>query len=271
MRMTVDVIAEGESEMNETSGRREPGESGEDGGDAGHECGQIIAYDYTLKLADGQEKTFRLRLDRTTLGLVPVDDTRPPKWAELSCQKCPNCPLLEAEHAYCPIATNLPELMEFTWSLASFEDVTVTIETEERRYARHTTVQAAISSLLGIYMVTSGCPVMDKLRPMVRFHLPFATSEETTYRAVTMYLMAQYLRLKRGKSPDWELRDLRHIYSEVQTVNASFVRRLHETEIGDANTNALVRLDAFAGILLLSMDMDRLENIESLFASSGLT
>ena len=234
------------------------------------ERGRIITYRYTLELADGQERTFDLLLDRATLGLVPAEDARPPSWAELSCQQCPNCPLHEAEHRYCPIAVNLPELMDFAGSLVSYDDVTVTIDTEERRYTRHTTLQAAISSLLGIYMVTGGCPVMDKLRPMVRFHLPFATSEETTYRALSMYLMAQYLRLKHGKSPDWELRDLRGIYSEVHTVNASFVRRLQEIEVGDASTNALVRLDAFAGTVLLSINMERLDNIEALFASSGL-
>tara|TARA_B100000686_G_scaffold86198_1_gene93073 strand:- start:90 stop:251 length:162 start_codon:yes stop_codon:yes gene_type:complete len=47
--------------------------------------------------------------------------------------------------------------------------------TDERCYVEHTTMTEAVSSLLGIYMVTSGCPVMDKLRPMVRFHLPLAT------------------------------------------------------------------------------------------------
>jgi len=231
---------------------------------------RTIVYQYALELADGQERTFDLRLDRATLGLVPTAGGSPPPWAELSCQQCPNCPLRESEHEFCPIAVNLPELMDFAKSLVSYDDVTVTIDTEERRYTRHTTLQAAISSLLGIYMVTGGCPVMDKLRPMVRFHLPFATSEETTYRAMAMYLMAQYLRLKRGECPDWELRDLRNIYNEVHTVNTSFVRRLQETEIGDASTNALVRLDAFAGTVLLSIDMDRLDDIEGLFASSYL-
>lgn len=232
--------------------------------------GNTIGYRYTLALIDGREKVFDLDLDRTTLGLVPTAATEPPQWAELTCRQCPNCPLQVAEHRYCPIAVNLPELMGFTGSLVSFEDVTVTIDTEERRYTGETTLQAAISSLLGIYMVTSGCPVMDKLRPMVRFHLPFATPEETTYRAMSMYLMAQFLRLKGGKSADWELRGLRHIYNEVHTVNASFVKRLQETAKGDANTNAIVRLDAFAGIVLLSVDMDQLDNIEALFASSSL-
>ncbi len=65
---------------------------------------------------------------------------------------------------------------------------------------------------MGIYMVTSGCPVMGKLKPMVKFHLPFASGEETSYRMVTMYLLAQFFKYKNGKEPDWDLKNLVKIY-----------------------------------------------------------
>jgi Domain of unknown function (DUF6901) len=52
----------------------------------------------------------------------------------------------------------------------------------ERSYFKKTTMQKGIVSLLGILLVSSGCPVMAKLRPMVRFHLPFASMLATTFR-----------------------------------------------------------------------------------------
>ena len=64
----------------------------------------------------------------------------------------------------------------------SYEEVEVFITTKARTYMKRTTLQKGLSSLLGIYMVTSGCPTMEKLKPMVRYHLPFATEEETKYR-----------------------------------------------------------------------------------------
>ena len=114
-------------------------------------------------------------------------------------------------------------------------------------------------------MVTSGCPIMDKLRPMVRFHLPLATPDETVFRAMAMYLVAQYFISRHGGDPDWNLEKLPLIYREVHAVNSSFMNRLHETAVRDASLNAIVRLDAFASIIVMSFDFDQLEGIEAMF------
>ena len=116
-------------------------------------------------------------------------------------------------------------------------------------------------------MVTSGCPVLDMLRPMVRFHLPFATPTETTYRAVAMYLMAQFFLHRNGQKPDWELDDLVRVYGEVQAVNQGFSQRLREISSEDASSNALNILDCFASFIVLSIDEDMLSNFESLFTA----
>ena len=137
--------------------------------------------------------------------------------------------------------------------------------TDQREYIKHTTVQQALSSLLGIYMVTSGCPIMDKLRPMVRFHLPFATREETMYRVLAMYLMAQYFRQRNGREPDWEMENLVHMYEDVTVVNKSFVDRLNQIATDDANANALIILDCFANYIVMSVDEGTLADIEVLF------
>ena len=173
---------------------------------------QTLTYNYTFKLENEAAKTFDVHLDDKTLSALQPQRDSHPEWTALSCCKCPNCPLDEEEHPHCPIAVNLVEPVEFFKAMPSYQEIDVRLETDERTYTKQTTVQKGLSSLLGIYMVTSGCPVMDKLRPMVRFHLPFATPQETAYRAVAMYLLAQYFLHRRGKEPDWELKDLIRLY-----------------------------------------------------------
>lgn len=224
-----------------------------------------IEYRYTFLLEGGRERTFDLRLDRRSLALVAATPADPPPWTALSCRQCDNCPLNQAVHPHCPIALGIVDLVAFFTDVASYEEVDVRIVTDERSYVKHTTTAEAVSSLLGIYMVTSGCPVMDRLRPMVRFHLPMATAQETTFRAIAMYLVAQYFVYRRGGRPDWDLKGLPQIYREVQVVNRAFMHRLRQTGVSDASLNALVRLDLFASVILMSFDLDSLDEVEALF------
>jgi hypothetical protein len=103
-------------------------------------------------------------------------------------------------------------------------------------------------------MATSGCPVLEQLKPMVRFHLPFASLEETIFRMVSMYLVAQYLRHQAGKTAEWGLDGLRKIYAQVEQVNSDFADRLVGAAQNDVNINALVNLDAFAKMVPLAAD-----------------
>ena len=116
-------------------------------------------------------------------------------------------------------------------------------------------------------MVTSGCPVLAPLRPMVRFHLPFATRLETIFRAVSSYLVGQYLRARKGERADWELSGLAHTYKLVGKVNRAFALRLRAAVDKDANLNALVQLDVFAKALPESID-EELEDMRFLFESA---
>ena len=232
-----------------------------------HDSPDKISYHYKFIFSNGIGREFNLALDRKTLNLISVPRDSYPEWAELKCFKCPNCSLGESKVRFCPIAVNLIELIDFFKTLLSYEEVEVLIETEARRYMKHTTLQKGLSSLIGIYMVTSGCPVMDKLKPMVRHHLPFATLEETRYRVISMYLLAQYFLFRRGRVPDWELKNLIKIYDDIRIVNKSFCKRLSEIKIKDASVNAVVILDTLADFILFSMDKDTLKDMESQFSA----
>ncbi|MEW6753438.1 MAG: hypothetical protein AB1505_21015 [Candidatus Latescibacterota bacterium] len=227
-----------------------------------------IVYQYTFGLGEGRgARTFRLHLRPSDLGLVAPERDSYPAWTALACGRCTCCPLDPASHPRCPIAAQLTELVDFFADSPSYGEVDVEIDSFERRYTRRTTVQKAVSSLLGVYMVTSGCPIMDGLRPMVRFHLPFATVEETTYRVISMYLTAQYLRHRRGLSADWSLAHLVERYESVQQVNRGFLERLRRIEHQDAGANALIILDTFASHLVLALSEDHLDGLEALFGS----
>jgi len=209
----------------------------------------VLRYIYIYKFSDGRSKHFDVRLDQASLHL---QDKRPeslPLWAMLPFEKCEVCPLNEADHTYCPIAANLAGVVEEFRNFLSHEKVNVTVVCEERIYGKDTTVQGGLSPLLGIIMTTSGCPVMEQLKPMVRFHLPFASLDETIFRGVTMYLLAQFFRQQEGKPATWSLEGLPPIYTEVGKVNRDFAKRMRAAAKKDANVNALVNLDVFASMM----------------------
>ena len=139
------------------------------------------------------------------------------------------------------------------------------METQERKYLKKVPLQVGLSSLLGIYMVTTGCPILEKLKPMVRYHLPFASIEETTYRSVTMYLLAQFFLLRRKNKPDWNLDNLAAIYNDIQVVNKNVCDKLQEIISRDAAANALIKLDYSALYISLRLNQDILDEIESYF------
>jgi hypothetical protein len=161
------------------------------------------------------------------------------------------------------VAVKLAPVVETFRNARSTQQVRMTVRTPERTYQKDTTVEDGLRSMLGIYMVTSNCPVMDELRPNVRFHLPFASGQETVYRAIAMYLVSQYFRSQRGEQPDWELRNLRTIYELVSCVNQGISRRLLAACQDDANLNAVVILSTFGESLrsFLAEWLDKLERL----------
>lgn len=226
---------------------------------------RTIIYNYRFKFNDGTEKEFHIKLDSKTLDLIQPEIQSFPSWAELNFFRCPNCPLNENQYKFCPIAVNLSNVVDAFKGRVSHEEVDITITTEERTYGKHTALQRGLSSMIGIFMVTSGCPIMEKLKPMVRHHLPFASEEETKYRAIAMYLFAQYFLSKHGEKPDWELKKLSDIYNDVRIVNKAFCQRLSNIQTKDASINALVILDCFAGSVRFSINKDMMDEIEIIF------
>ncbi|HTY12241.1 MAG TPA: hypothetical protein VMF88_14365 [Bacteroidota bacterium] len=203
-----------------------------------------IQFRYTFEFENREVKVFEITLNGESLELVHEKDLPKPEWTKLSFYPCEHCPLApESEH--CPVAVNLSQIVTEFKDSVSHERTRVTVETPERTYMKDTTLQKGLSSIIGIYMVTSNCPVMDKLRPMVRFHLPFATPTETLFRTVSTYLTGQFLLMRDGKKPDWEMEKLVDLYKAISAVNKGMSRRISNASVKDANVNAVIILHSF--------------------------
>jgi hypothetical protein len=222
-----------------------------------------IVYKYSFTLETGELKEIELCLDSDTLALLSVEAAGVlPIWTRLTYSQCPHCPLDVKQHPHCPIAVNISSLADSFGDFQSHHKSKVCVQNNVRTVFKNTDIQTALSSILGIYMVTSGCPVMDKLRPMVRFHLPFSNALETQYRAICMYLFGQYLRHKQGKKPDWDLTGFEKMYAEIRVVNLAFSQRLSYVGDSDANQNALIILDNCAAMINLNAQANEVIPVE---------
>jgi hypothetical protein len=221
-------------------------------------------FKYKFQFDDGTEKEFVALLDARSLQLLRSPNPNKPEWTKLKYQQCENCPLDDSVE-YCPVAVNLAHLVdEFKFS-TSHDKTWVVVEAPERTYAQETSVQNGLASIMGIYMVTSNCPILDNLRPMVRFHLPFATATESIYRIIAMHLVGQYFRKRQGLEPDWDLDKLIDLYKEIGKVNKGLWSRLSKASSFDANVNALIVLNTFGDALRFAARKD-FDDIAPLFA-----
>ncbi len=220
---------------------------------------------YELTLAADRHANFTIRLHPETLRTLAPTPEPAPEWAALGFQQCPNCPLKVAACPNCPVALQLSEVVPQFAQVFSYERLDARVTVKERAYERRDLpAQVALSSLLGIFMVTSGCPVMAPLKPMVRFHLPFADELETMVRSTSMYLLGQYFVGQDGGAPDWTMQGLVEVYRATGTVNRAFAQRLRAAAPKDANVNALIRLDTFARALPDTIE-NQLEELRFLF------
>ena len=185
----------------------------------------------------------------------------PPFWTELKFSQCANCPLSSAEHAHCPAALHMAPAVESLKELVSFDTVRVTVKQAERTIYAETSAQQALSSVLGLIMATAGCPWTDRLRPMARFHLPFASEAETVYRSVCMFLLAREL-LGAGDGPGFAT--LEDLYENLHVVNRDMSRRLGAATRTDPARNAMALLDSYTTLLPAALESS-LEELKPLF------
>lgn len=219
---------------------------------------------YRLTYESGIHRCYPVLLDSNTLGVCDHQLADPHPWQALDFRKCPNCSLSNDDVTYCPVALNLGVIVQDCEMFQSHTDVHLEVETEQRLISADTTIQRALSSLLGLLLAVSDCPHTRVFRPMARFHLPLASEEETIYRAASMYLLGQYFVSKEGGEVDLDLSGLTNIYHNLHIVNKSLAERIRAATESDATVNAVVLLDLLAKAMPYSIT-DSLHELRHLF------
>jgi len=177
------------------------------------------------------------------------------QWAELEFNKCKHCPLSSEDNKYCPTARALGRVAHKFSNVKSFTETKVAVVTADRTYLKHTSTQDALQSIFGLIMATSGCPHLNFLKPMARFHLPFASLNETMVRILSFYFVKQYFNQNDNNnttakaSTPFSLDSLSNAYDKVTIVNSHLIERLRSLGKGDADLNAVIILDSFASML----------------------
>ncbi len=221
---------------------------------------------YQFRFPDNSTRDFLFKLDKESLALKSeVDTSKLPEWTQLDHHKCSNCTLKSEDNPFCPIAKEYHYILDSFKASFSFEEVKVIAKVPERVYFKETSLQSGISSMIGIVNVTSGCPVLSTLRPMVRYHLPFASAEETTFRSASVFLLKKYL-MSKNKSvlPKIDWQELADELEQVSIVNLGLASRIKNMSSGDANINSLLILDGFAKITGFTLE-NGVEELKYLF------
>ncbi len=230
---------------------------------------ESINIKYTLESPD-MDFSVDLVFDKKDFSLLNLNDGEK-DWARLAFHKCSHCPLNSEEYPFCPLARAIDSVISKIHNLLSYDEVHAEVEYNNRVVSADITAQRALSSLLGLIIPGSGCPHTRYFRPMSRYHLPFADTEEKIYRATTMFLLAQYFIHKKSGCIPTDFSRLENIYSNVHIVNTQICKRLREFCENDSTLNAITILDTLTVSIHSALKHD-LEKFESYFSafSEGL-
>ena len=221
-----------------------------------------ITIKYNLKSAD-MDFTMDLVFDNKDFSLLN-HKTGGNEWTRLTFHQCSHCPFKEEEQPFCPLASAIDSVIAKIHNFLSYDEVDARVDFKNRTVSAHITVQRALSSLLGLIIPASGCSHTLYFRPMSRFHLPFADTEERIYRATTMFLLGQYFIHKKSGCIPTDFSRLEAIYDNVHIVNTQICKRLREFCANDSPVNAITILDTLTVALHSALKHD-LEAFASYF------
>jgi hypothetical protein len=208
---------------------------------------------YLFQLESGVSHRFDVEFDRVQA------DSDLPEWTRLELDKCPHCPLPDAQGARCPAAADLVPIVERFSALSSIDRVQVHVVTPEYEARKRTDTQTALSALMGLILATSACPILRRMLPLAHMHMPFASPTERVYRIVSMHLLGSFLQ---GESSG--LDGLDKFFADIELLNQAFCGRLNRALKRDAGINALLALHSRSMLASLSIKPE-MENIRAWF------
>jgi len=219
------------------------------------------ALTYRVTLGPNQTLEYVFAEGEEGIKLVKSANQASMKWMTLEHHQCDNCPLNPTSQPLCPVAENLFVLLRDWQEIISFDKAILEVNTKQRTISATTTAQKVLSSLLGLVIATSDCPHTQFFRPMAQFHLPLASSEETSFRAISTHLITQFFRQQNGEKVNFDLQGLTDVYNNMHTVNIGLKNRIESAVENDAALNAVVLLDILAITLpnYLENELDKLK------------
>lgn len=209
-----------------------------------------LNYQFVLPKHKTIQFGFKMKGERYSL---IVSDLVTPPWSQLAFHKCSHCPLHKSESKHCPAALQLAQVVEAMDKVLHYSDIVVEVNTQLRTVRKECSAEEGISSLLGLLLANSGCPHTNFLLPMARYHLPFADSNETFWRACASFMLAQYFRKEKGERFE-DLSELKRKYENLETLNHYLVKRLQSQVNNRTYQSAITLLDQYAKQLPLFLD-----------------
>ena len=209
---------------------------------------------YHFDFGDGQAAEVRVDVERHERGSGETMPAALPDWTLLERSKCPHCPLAGAPH--CPAAADLVPTIDTFAQIISHQQAQVTVRMAERTVSAHCQAQHALSSLVGLIMASSACPILGRMRGLTRTHLPFATMEESLLRVVGAFLIRQWLDAKDGAVAAPDLSGLKAHYADLEVLNKAFRQRLRSAQRQDSVLNAISSLGALSTGIGMSLEDD---------------
>jgi hypothetical protein len=207
---------------------------------------------YEFHLEDGSNWEYTLRFD-SKQRFLPEKESSGKEWTKLGFKQCPHCPLDKSTD--CPVARNLDQIVEDSQKTISVKRTLVIVTTPERTFSKKCSTSEGLLALFGLVMASSGCPHLDWLRPMARFHLPFSDIDETMSRILGNELLRQYFS-DRTQTLENAADNIQQRYSNVEKVNHAFIERIRAYCDGDADKNAIASLDVFTQIFRYQQESD---------------
>jgi hypothetical protein len=203
---------------------------------------------YRFFAADNEKIEVRLDFDAITFELLPVAAQSRPNWTRLDDHPC-RCCSLPKESVFCPSALGIARFVGAFDSRFSYEKAVVEIETPLRVVLLKSRFQAGMASLLGLVCATSGCPATQFLRPLVRFHFPFANEQEMLFHIFSASVLGLSMKsATQGHADRQVIDDLKEKHATLRTVMANLADRLRPVVKRYAPLNADILLDSFAEI-----------------------
>lgn len=212
---------------------------------------------------------FRVTLDLLSETYDFPDADSAPKWTYLENDQCSHCPLSAKRYKLCPLAERVVPFVNKLSHLSSIDEMKVDVIQFDRTKHMVAPVQDILGSLLGLFIATSDCPYTHFLRPMAYFHLPLADADETVYRVMSMYRLAQFFKKEKTGKAYAGFEKLDTHYENMVEVNHKLTSRMRaalaeDENRQDATINAVTLLDALSQYVPASID-DAIEDLEPIF------